>query len=142
MRYTPEGEPVRVAASAYADTVELRVIDRGPGIPRDAREAVFEPFQRHDDQGVSSGASVGLGLAIARGFVEAMHGTITLEDTPGGGLTVSIALPTAPRSSGPESETTAELIGGSADDRARRRATRSRLSSGVRPDREPSAHRR
>ena len=116
MRYTPEGERVRIAASAFAETVELRIIDRGPGIPRDAREAVFEPFQRHDDRGVSSGASVGLGLAIARGFVQAMHGTITLEDTPGGGLTVSIALPTAPRSSGPEPETTAEL--GPADDLA------------------------
>jgi two-component system, OmpR family, sensor histidine kinase KdpD len=111
MRYTPEGEPVRIAASAYADTVELRIIDRGPGIPRDAREAAFEPFQRHDDRAISSGASVGLGLAIARGFVEAMHGTITLEDTPGGGLTVTIALPTEPGSSGPVSETTAELIG-------------------------------
>ena len=111
MRYTPEDERVRIAASAYADTVELQIIDRGPGIPRDAREAVFEPFQRHDDRAVSSGASVGLGLAIARGFVQAMQGTITLEDTPGGGLTVSIALPTAPGSSGPASETTAELIG-------------------------------
>jgi two-component system sensor histidine kinase KdpD len=111
MRYTPEDERLRIAASAYADTVELRIIDRGPGIPRDAREAVFQPFQRRDDRTVSSGASVGLGLAIARGFVQAMHGTITLDDTPGGGLTVSIALPTAPGSSGPVSETTAELIG-------------------------------
>jgi two-component system sensor histidine kinase KdpD len=73
--------------------VELRVVDRGPGIPAEARPAVFEPFQRRDDGAVSTGAGVGLGLAIARGFVEAMHGVISLEDTPGGGLTVSIAMP-------------------------------------------------
>jgi two-component system, OmpR family, sensor histidine kinase KdpD len=93
LRYSPAGEQVRVAASAHADMVELRVVDRGPGIPAEARPAVFEPFQRRDDGAVSTGAGVGLGLAIARGFVEAMHGVISLEDTPGGGLTVSIAMP-------------------------------------------------
>jgi two-component system sensor histidine kinase KdpD len=93
LRYSPAGERVRVAASAHADMVELRVVDRGPGIPAEARPAVFEPFQRRDDGAVSTGAGVGLGLAIARGFVEAMHGVISLEDTPGGGLTVSIAMP-------------------------------------------------
>jgi two-component system sensor histidine kinase KdpD len=113
LRYNPDGERVRVAASTYAGTVELRVIDCGPGVPRDARQAVFEAFQRRDDQAVSTGSSVGLGLAIARGFVEAMHGTITLEDTPGGGLTVSIALPAAPGSAASIPATTAELIGGS-----------------------------
>jgi two-component system sensor histidine kinase KdpD len=93
LRYSPAGQRVRVAASAHADMVELRVVDRGPGIPAEARPAVFEPFQRRDDGAVSTGAGVGLGLAIARGFVEAMHGVISLEDTPGGGLTVSIAMP-------------------------------------------------
>jgi two-component system sensor histidine kinase KdpD len=93
LRYSPPGKRVRVAASAHANMVELRVVDRGPGIPVAARPAVFEPFQRRDDGAVSTGAGVGLGLAIARGFVEAMHGVIALEDTPGGGLTVSIALP-------------------------------------------------
>jgi two-component system sensor histidine kinase KdpD len=85
LRYSPPGERVRVAASAHANMVELRVVDRGPGIPVEARPAVFEPFQRRDDGAVSTGAGVGLGLAIARGFVEAMHGVIALEDTPGGG---------------------------------------------------------
>jgi two-component system sensor histidine kinase KdpD len=93
LRYSPDGQQVRIAASAHANMVELRVVDRGPGIPAEARPAVFEPFQRRDDGAVSTGAGVGLGLAIARGFVEAMHGLIALEDTPGGGLTVSIALP-------------------------------------------------
>jgi two-component system sensor histidine kinase KdpD len=93
VRYTPPGERIRVAASAHGGVVELRVVDRGPGIPSSDREAVFEPFQRRDD--ASDGAGVGLGLAIARGFVQAMHGTIALEDTPGGGLIAVVALPIA-----------------------------------------------
>jgi two-component system sensor histidine kinase KdpD len=94
-RYSPPGMPVRVAASGHGGTVELRVIDHGPGIPEAVREAVFAPFQRRDDRAVSTGAGVGLGLAIARGFVEAMRGSIALEDTPGGGLMVSVSLPVA-----------------------------------------------
>jgi two-component system, OmpR family, sensor histidine kinase KdpD len=97
VRYTPPDKTVRVAASAHGGDVELRVIDRGPGIPSSDREAVFAPFQRRDDATASDGAGVGLGLAIARGFVEAMHGTIRLEDTPGGGLIAVVALPVAPR---------------------------------------------
>ena len=99
LRYTPLTQPVRVAGSTHGSTVELRVIDRGPGIPPGDRDAVFAPFQRRDDHATSSGAGVGLGLAIARGFLEAMHGTLTLDDTPGGGLTAVIALPTAPGTS-------------------------------------------
>jgi len=95
LRYSPPGARVRVVAGQQDGTVELRVIDRGPGIPAAARAAVFEPFQRRDDRAVSTGAGVGLGLAIARGFVVAMRGTINLDDTPGGGLVVTIALPVA-----------------------------------------------
>jgi two-component system, OmpR family, sensor histidine kinase KdpD len=94
LRYNPAGERVRVVAEQQDGRVELRVIDRGPGIPPAARAGVFEPFQRRDDRAVSTGAGVGLGLAIARGFVTAMHGSISLDDTPGGGLVVTIALPT------------------------------------------------
>ncbi len=75
----------------------MRVIDRGPGIPSADREAVFEPFQRRDDHATNGGAGLGLGLAIARGFTEAMHGELTLDDTPGGGLTAVIALPRTPK---------------------------------------------
>ncbi|MDT4906352.1 MAG: two-component system, OmpR family, sensor histidine kinase KdpD [Pseudonocardiales bacterium] len=98
LRFTPAGDPVRVAASAHADMVELRIIDTGPGISASDRETVFAPFQRRDDHAPSSGAGVGLGLAIARGFTDAMHGTLTLDDTPGGGLTAVIALPKAAES--------------------------------------------
>ncbi len=95
LRYAPSGEPVRVAASSLGDEVEIRVMDRGPGIPAEARENVFAPFQRRGDKATSTGAGVGLGLAIARGFVEAMHGTISLDDAPGGGLIAAVTLPIA-----------------------------------------------
>jgi two-component system sensor histidine kinase KdpD len=95
IRHTPDGEPVRVTAGSYGPGVELRVIDRGPGIPSADRERVFEAFQRRGDHTSSSGPGVGLGLAIARGFVDAMDGAISLEDTPGGGLTVVVQLPRA-----------------------------------------------
>ncbi|MFE1575995.1 ATP-binding protein [Streptomyces fradiae] len=95
VKYAPAGAPVLVSAGAIGDRVELRVIDRGPGIPDEAKDAVFEPFQRYGDA-PPRGAGIGLGLAVARGFVEAMGGTVTAEDTPGGGLTMVVALPVAP----------------------------------------------
>jgi two-component system sensor histidine kinase KdpD len=88
------GAPVAARASAHADRVELRVVDSGPGVPRDAAAGLFTPFQRLGDRQVTSG--VGLGLSVARGFTEAMGGTLTAEDTPGGGLTVVISLPAVP----------------------------------------------
>jgi two-component system sensor histidine kinase KdpD len=69
------------------------VIDHGPGVPLAERERLFEPFQRLGDRSNEAGA--GLGLAVAKGFVEAMDGRITMEDTPGGGLTVVVSLPKA-----------------------------------------------
>lgn len=95
LRYSPVGKLVRLAASTHGDVVELRVIDRGPGIPPSARDAVFAAFQRRDDRAASNGPGVGLGLAIVRGFVEAMHGEVTLDETPGGGLSAVVSLPVA-----------------------------------------------
>jgi two-component system, OmpR family, sensor histidine kinase KdpD len=95
LRYSPNEAPVRLAGSTHASAVELRVIDRGPGIPETEREQAFAPFQRRDDLSTTGSAGVGLGLAIARGFTEAMGGSLTMEDTPGGGLTVVISLPVA-----------------------------------------------
>ncbi len=95
LRYSPPDRQARIAASAHADVVELRIIDHGRGVPPRERDAVFAPFQRLNDHANSDGPGVGLGLAIARGFTDAMHGTLTLEDTPGGGLTAVVALPIA-----------------------------------------------
>jgi len=93
LRYSPAGTPPVLAASAFAGTVQLRVIDRGPGIPEERREAVFAPFQRLSDTENDSG--IGLGLALSKGFVEGMGGTLDVEDTPGGGLTMVVSLPAA-----------------------------------------------
>ncbi|MEW2078403.1 DUF4118 domain-containing protein [Streptomyces sp. NPDC013433] len=95
VKYSPPGEKVLVAASAIADRVEIRVVDRGPGVPDEAKGRIFEPFQRYGDS--PRGAGVGLGLAVARGFAEAIGGTLDVEDTPGGGLTMVLAVRTAPR---------------------------------------------
>ncbi|MCV7041226.1 histidine kinase [Mycolicibacterium moriokaense] len=89
LRYAPDS-PVRVTAGRVGDRVLIAVIDEGPGIPRGTESQLFAPFQRLGDQDNSIG--VGLGLSVARGFVEAMGGTITATDTPGGGLTVEIDL--------------------------------------------------
>ncbi|KRV48537.1 histidine kinase [Wenjunlia vitaminophila] len=94
VKYSPAGQPVRLSASTLGDRVELRTIDRGPGVPDPAKEEIFEPFQRYGD--VPRGNGVGLGLAVARGFAEAMGGSLVAEDTPGGGLTMVLTLRTAP----------------------------------------------
>ncbi|MFW3464715.1 DUF4118 domain-containing protein [Streptomyces microflavus] len=93
VKYSPEGRPVLVSASSAPDRVELRVVDRGPGVPDAAKGHIFEPFQRLGD--APRGAGVGLGLAVARGFTEAIGATLTAEDTPGGGLTMVLAMPRA-----------------------------------------------
>lgn len=94
VRHTPPGRQVLLTASALDDRVEIRVADRGPGIPEADRENAFVPFQRLGDTDNTTG--VGLGLALSRGLAEAMGGTLTPEDTPGGGLTMTLSLPAAP----------------------------------------------
>ena len=95
--HAPAGTAVRLSASSLGPHLEVRVADRGPGITDEDKEQVFAPFQRLNDRASSSyGAGVGLGLAVARGFTEAMGGTLTADDTPGGGLTMTVSLPVAP----------------------------------------------
>jgi two-component system sensor histidine kinase KdpD len=104
--------PVAVRASAYGGHVELRVVDHGRGLPKNAADTVFAPFQRLGDRDATTG--VGLGLSVAKGFTEAMGGTIRAEDTPGGGLTVVISLPVARQTGLPAGSPVAEEDG---DDR-------------------------
>jgi two-component system sensor histidine kinase KdpD len=91
LRYAPADTPVRITGSTLGNFAELRIVDRGPGIPESDRDGAFAAFQRMNDA-PTDGASVGLGLAIARGFTEAMGGTVTAEDTPGGGATLVVRL--------------------------------------------------
>lgn len=93
LRYAPHCV-VRVNAGRVGDRVLINVIDEGPGIPHGAEEQIFEAFQRLGDHDNTTG--VGLGMSVARGFVEAMGGTITATDTPGGGLTVIVDLAAPP----------------------------------------------
>jgi len=74
--------------------VELHVVDHGTGVPARDRERIFSPFQRLGDRDNTAG--LGIGLALSRGLVEAMGGTLEASDTPNGGLTMVLALPAAP----------------------------------------------
>jgi two-component system, OmpR family, sensor histidine kinase KdpD len=106
LRYSPAGVPPRVSASTHADSVELRISDRGPGIPESQRERMFTPFQRLGDTDNTTG--VGLGLALSLGLMQALGHTLTPEETPGGGLTMVLAMRISPTLS-------AEAVTGSGD---------------------------
>jgi two-component system sensor histidine kinase KdpD len=94
LRHSPPGEPPALvaresaAASGEQDRVVIEVIDHGPGVAREQRELIFEPFQRLDERS----GGVGLGLSVAKGFTEAMGGTIEAAETPYGGLTMRLTL--------------------------------------------------
>ncbi|QWZ07638.1 DUF4118 domain-containing protein [Nocardioides panacis] len=92
LRHTDAG--VQVDSGVTDGRAWLRVVDHGPGVRAADRAALFEPFQRLGD--APAGAGVGLGLAVARGLTEAMGGTLTASDTPGGGLTMTVSLPAVP----------------------------------------------
>jgi two-component system sensor histidine kinase KdpD len=91
LRHSPAGQPPELQAQLVDNTVLLEVVDHGQGVPDEQKERIFEPFTRVGDRY----PGVGLGLAVAKGFAEAMGGRIVATDTPGGGLTVRITLPAA-----------------------------------------------
>ncbi|HEX9086293.1 MAG TPA: DUF4118 domain-containing protein [Arthrobacter sp.] len=99
IKYAPDSDVILVGAAGGLSHAtlggrpagELRIIDHGQGVPAGSVVRMFQPFQRLDD--VPQATGVGLGLAVAKGFTEAMGGTLTAEETPGGGLTMVIRLP-------------------------------------------------
>ena len=114
LRYSPEGKPPLLIASSLGDRVELRVVDRGPGIPKSKRDRIFVPFQRLGDTDNTTG--VGLGLALSRGLTEAMGGTLEPEETPGGGMTMTLSLPAVPAPAGAHVAEPLPAAGGPAPD--------------------------
>jgi two-component system sensor histidine kinase KdpD len=93
LAHSPDGRPPVLHAYPAGDTVLLEVADHGPGVADEFKLRMFEPFERLGER--TSGTGVGLGLAVAKGFLAAMGGTIVATDTPGGGLTVQVILPVA-----------------------------------------------
>ena len=96
--HSPTDRPPLMVARGGGQVVVLDVIDYGHGVPDDAKQRIFEPFERLGERNTGNG--VGLGLAVAKGFLQAMGGSIEATDTPGGGLTMRVTLPVAisPRS--------------------------------------------
>lgn len=92
-RYSPADQRVIVSTSRLGERAEIRIIDRGEGVPPERQSSIFQPFQRYGD--TDNTAGLGLGLALSKGFTEGMGGSLTPEDTPGGGLTMVISLPLA-----------------------------------------------
>ncbi|NYG57280.1 two-component system sensor histidine kinase KdpD [Nocardioides daedukensis] len=91
LKYTPDQATITIdAAPVGSDRVALRIADTGPGVRDRDHDRLFAPFQRLGD--VPGQDGVGLGLAVARGLLEAIGGTVTTEDTPGGGLTFLLEL--------------------------------------------------
>ncbi|HEV2373063.1 MAG TPA: DUF4118 domain-containing protein [Streptosporangiaceae bacterium] len=91
LHHSPPAQPPALQARRVDGSVVLEVVDQGSGVPDELKSRIFEPFQRFDERKVG----VGLGLAVAKGFTEAMGGAIVAVDTPGGGLTVRVTLPVA-----------------------------------------------
>lgn len=93
LTHSQAGGRVTVAANRTGERAEIRIIDHGEGVPLDRQDGIFQPFQRFGDTDNTTG--LGLGLALSKGFTEGMGGSLTPEDTPGGGLTMVISLPLA-----------------------------------------------
>ena len=92
LRYAGDGGPIELRAEKKGKSVIIEVRDRGPGIPEDWLERIFEPFTRPEKARTREAGGAGLGLAIAQTCVEGMGGRIRAENRSGGGLTVRLEL--------------------------------------------------
>ncbi|WP_375294475.1 sensor histidine kinase [Microbacterium sp.] len=99
-RFSPEGSPIEieVGVDVAAQMGWIAVVDHGEGVPEAIRDQIFERFWRADSSRARETGGSGLGLAIVASIVEALHGTVRVLDTPGGGATFRVAFPLAPRS--------------------------------------------
>ena len=103
LAYSPPGRPPALHARPAGDSVILEIADHGPGVPDALKERMFEPFERLDAgrrEARAAANGVGLGLAVVKGFLDTMGGSVAAADTPGGGLTIRVTLPVAARAAG------------------------------------------
>jgi two-component system sensor histidine kinase KdpD len=101
LAYSPPGRPPALHARQAGSSVILEITDHGPGVPDTHKARMFEPFERL--QARNSGTGVGLGLAVVKGFLDTMGGSVAAADTPGGGLTIRVTLPAAAAGAGADS---------------------------------------
>ncbi|ALX67413.1 sensor histidine kinase [Microbacterium sp. XT11] len=97
-RFSPEESPIEIVVDAdrVKGTGSIAVVDHGEGIPPQIREQIFERFWRADTSRARETGGSGLGLAIVASIVKALHGSVTVSETPGGGATFTVTLPLAP----------------------------------------------
>lgn len=88
-KFSPSGASIQVTASGHSSGVVVRVMDQGPGIPDDKRDAVFEKFKRLE----SGGSGIGLGLYVSKALMDSLNGQIWVEDSPSGGACIACLLP-------------------------------------------------
>lgn len=100
IKYSQPGAHIRIECSVSPETVQVSVIDSGPGIPSDNLESIFEPFMQASLANTRVEGGVGLGLAISRDLAVAMHGTLTVRSELGEGSCFTLTLPRGADSAG------------------------------------------
>ena len=96
-RFTTEDSPIelRIGVDARARMGWVEIVDHGEGVPDQIKDKIFQRFWRADTSRTRETGGSGLGLSIVASIVEALHGTVEVVDTPGGGATFRVALPLA-----------------------------------------------